>query len=262
VETKVKEFQVPRLCTINFINLENLFSIKVMNSTDFKIDNNAGTADGFDLFLALFNGLDKIGGTGENLVKAIEFIKLNESVAREVIYACSVFSTKPPNLLVTGLTKSGREVDSGPVDQSIAKFLPKLSAADKANWDKTTQDKHDEHRAKWGEFKNVNLSMIRNIFYLCSELMISDKQNDVIKNWIKRNNGRPSKINLDLKEYTKDDLSKMEPDMRAKKITASILQESLTKFMRSYLCIENSIRTDWGRFLDKAVGRVAVKRGK
>jgi hypothetical protein len=103
-------------------------------------------------FLSLFAGYDQ---TGYSAKKAVEWLNSLETIGlREcAIYTSLVIMSHPLDLLFTGKRKGVKINDGKALDPRLATYLPAISAFEP----KGATGK----RELWGEFKNINVTMVR-----------------------------------------------------------------------------------------------------
>ena len=142
-------------------------------------------------FAQMFAGRDKNDLSGEGLAQARAWLNKSPNLVEKKAYACIVFSEKPANFLITG--KSGREDKQtvkndgkAALNQAIHAYLPQLE-------EEPTDPESVKRRREWGNFKNINLSMIRRVAFdvLENGTVLSDHK--IVSNWKARWGEKPSR---------------------------------------------------------------------
>jgi len=135
-----------------------------------------------DDLILLFNGRDEnnLFGEGYKLAKAWLHEKENQKIKRA--YACLTFIEKPPLYLITGVSKKDKDGaytqddNKGHLDDKIIKYLPVLTAIPKDDDSKTK-------RQHWGQFKLINMSMIRRVAFIAIEDKILPDNIKIVANF-------------------------------------------------------------------------------
>jgi len=169
-----------------------------------------------DAFAQLFNGREENSLSGEGYKQAEQWLHENEKTAGKKALACIVFVEKPSEFVITGKLRKNKDKgdDKGMLNDKILPFLPKLDMM-------PDDPKSIAKRANWGNFKLINLSMIRRVAYMAIEDDLLPAENKLVANWKLRWGNKPSE-----QDYTRQGW------IRAAEATKRIRKDQLNLFLR------------------------------
>jgi len=126
-------------------------------------------------FKGLWNGLDQVGGTGESIYSAAEFVregngKGSKKGRKMRIFSCMMFVLKPRGVLIQGVRGSGEKIQrqdgsTVKVDETLLQFLPWYTDKEA----KENEEAIKRRMPKLGKFSIVNFSRLRRVMYLATE---------------------------------------------------------------------------------------------
>jgi hypothetical protein len=169
-----------------------------------------------DEVLALMNGLDALEGSGEGWVQATQWFQgQSQDLQKHIMNACVTFLDKPPSLLTSGETKTGRSANEARFDESLSLLLPKHSE------DQEFKNlKGKDARANWGPYRLINISMINRIALLGLECAFDCKQ---VASWRRKYGGSPSAKNMSSRGWRKMSLRPQSVDIMVARIDDMIV---------------------------------------
>jgi len=138
-----------------------------------------------DEFFALFNGLHLISGSGQAYNAAFDFLSgLNGRRFVRAVETCLIIHEKPKILMMTGRTKSGKDVGKR-LSIKLVKVMPMLSEEQIKERDESTKEadiRGRKARMSYApEWRNVNFSCVRRIALMAIEFkVLSYKKSSVI----------------------------------------------------------------------------------
>jgi len=150
------------------------------------------TAD--DEYIKLFMGYNIIQGGGEGMKECVSWLKGHSKDHRsKIMTACIIFTEKPSDLLLTGLSKNMKKkgkTKKSVISVEIAKYLPKIAKVAIDAMEPRPALEMKMRRKEWPlEFQLVNMSMVLRCAYIMLQYVL-DKMPKVGLDWIKLHGGK------------------------------------------------------------------------
>jgi len=146
-----------------------------------------------DDYVKLFKGYNILEGGGEGMKECISWLAGKPKDERaKIMIACIIFTEKPSDLLLTGLSKNMArkgKTKKSIISVEIAKFLPKIKKVAIDAMEPRPALEMKMRRKEWPmEFQLVNMSMVLRCAYMMLQYVL-DSMPKVGLDWIKLHGG-------------------------------------------------------------------------